>query len=157
MLPLPGFCFVLFWMVGKEGPLEFLFMGFFFCFFFSKTPIYPFCPLTFQNSPSELSESCVLQLQIGTCQEHCQQLNNRTFATCLCGDWPCASAAVDRQHPRREFRAEWGTRAPGNLVGQVFAELGIFMNRFYDPNPCITEEHKNVLMTQITNMVWSLT
>ena len=48
---------------------------------------------------------------------------------------PCAALAVDLQQPLREFRGAWGLCAPGNLVGQVFRQLDIFRNRFYDPNP----------------------
>ena len=44
----------------------------------------------------------------------------REFAICLYGDQPSSATAVDFQHPLREFRVEWDTSAPGNLVGQVF-------------------------------------
>ena len=49
---------------------------------------------------------------------------------------PHAAIATDLQQSQREFRVEWGT--PGNLVGQVFRQLDVFRNRFYDLNPCIS-------------------
>ena len=48
---------------------------------------------------------------------------------------PPAAIAVALQHPLREFRVREALCAPGNLVGQVFRQLDIFRNRFYDPNP----------------------
>ena len=46
---------------------------------------------------------------------------------------PCTAAPVDLRHPLREFRVETALCAPANLVGQVFRQLDIFRNRFYDP------------------------
>ena len=51
---------------------------------------------------------------------------------------PHAAIPVDLQQSLREFRMEWALCALGNLVGQVFRQLDVFRNRFYDLNPCIS-------------------
>ena len=50
---------------------------------------------------------------------------------------PHAVVAVDLPQPLREFRVET-LCALGNLMGQVFEELDVFKNRYYDLNPCIS-------------------
>ena len=78
------------------------------------------------------------QLQIGTYQEHCQWLNNKAFAICLYWDWtPSCYSCWPSTTPDGTGWSE-AFCAPGNLVGQVFRQLDVFRNRFYDPNPCIS-------------------
>ena len=75
----------------------------------------------------------------GTYQEHCQWLNNKGIC----------HLHLQRLNPMLlyllTFNNPWGSSgwsealcAPGNLVGQVFRELDVFSNRFYDLNPCIS-------------------
>ena len=59
------------------------------------------------------------QLEIGTYQEYCQQLNSKGICHLPLQEIePHAAIAVDLQHPLREFRVV--LCAPGILVGQVF-------------------------------------
>ena len=47
-------------------------------------------------------------------------------------------AAVDLQHPLREFRVEWGTLCSRESDGTGLYIGGYFRNRFYDPDPWIS-------------------
>ena len=65
---------------------------------------------SFSFSISAFNEYC--QWQIGTCWDHCQQLNNNGI--CHLPLWrmnpePCTVAAVDLQHSLRKFRVEKDT------------------------------------------------
>ena len=75
------------------------------------------------------------QLQIGTCQEHCQQLSNKGICHLHLQRWNLVLLTLN---PLR--RAGWSEVlcAPWNLMGQVFRWLDAFRNRFYDLSPCIS-------------------
>ena len=50
----------------------------------------------------------------------------------------CATAAAGFQQPSSRWRAEMNYPVPREkLAGQVFKQLGIFRNQFYEPNSCI--------------------
>ena len=54
--------------------------------------------------------SSSFELQIGTCQEHCQWLNNKGICNCLCRAWTLCCC-------RCEFRVEWGILCCRESVG----------------------------------------
>ena len=80
------------------------------------------------------------QLQAGACQEHLPVTEQRGHLPSASAETePCATAAVDLQHPLRKFRVENGAlNAPEKLMEQVFIWLDIFRNWFHDPDLCIT-------------------
>ena len=87
---------------------------------------------------------CQCQLHIGTYQEYCQRLNNKGIC----------HLPVQRLNPMLlqllTFNNSWGSSgwgealcAPENLEGQVFRQLDVLRNRFYDLNPCISYLEKH--------------
>ena len=76
------------------------------------------------------------QLQIGTYQRHCQQVNNKGICHPPWRLNPHAVIAVDLQQPLREFRVEWDTLWSRESDGTGLQV--VFRNRFYDLNPCLS-------------------
>ena len=91
-----------------------------------------------QNSPPSYWEpsDCNCQLQIGTYQEHCQELNNKGICHLPLWDWtPCCYGCGPSTTPEG---VQGGVRH--SVLQGIWWDrsLDVFRNRFYDFNPCIS-------------------
>ena len=94
-----------------------------------------------QNPASLVNTGEYCQWETGTCQEHCQQLDNNNKDVCHLPLWRMNLLALRLSM----FNLPCGTSgciralcAPGNLVDLVWRELAVFRNWFHDSNPCIS-------------------
>ena len=92
------------------------------------------------QNPASLVNTCeYCQRETGTCQEHCQQLNNNKDVCHLplwrmnlwCWDCRCSTSPEGLQ-------VGFEHSARGNLVELVWRELAVFRNWFHDSSPCIS-------------------
>ena len=94
-----------------------------------------------RNQP--LHSTCV-NYKLALAESIADDWSSRALAICLCGDWTlCYYTCWPSATPEGWSEA---LSAPGNLVGQVFRELDVFRNRFYDLNLLISRKAQNPIM-----------
>ena len=84
-------------------------------------PVFNLSAFASQNLASLLNTRECCQLQFGTCQEDCQQLNQGICHLPLGRMSPMVPAAVNS--PQREFRVDWGTLLQGIWWNRSCQEL----------------------------------